>query len=160
MFRIMAELVKLAWALWLGGLVALFLFAQTLFAQLPDRASAGTAASTLFVFFGRYQIFLAAILLLGAFYTRWKTPSRRSTVLFILLAVATILTAGVSGWLIPKINAMRLEHLTADPLFRRLHGLSSMLMSIEALLLVAVGPLLPRIAATRGETAANRASDA
>ena len=75
---------------------------------------------------------------------RWREPSRQSAVLFVVLAVAILLAVLVSGWLIPKMNDLRLAQRAGEATFQRLHGWSMGLMSLETLLLLVVGAILPR----------------
>src|SRR5271155_2194217 len=99
-----ACLVCIAWALWFGGLGALFLFATRLFNQ--DRQTALKAAPILFLVFERYQLLLAAAALVGTVAWRILGASVRVTVLFALLAAATVPAA-----LSPILITSRLEQL-------------------------------------------------
>ena len=64
MNRVLATLVCLAWALWFGGAVMVFVTAGSLFATFaPDKVTAGTAAAGVFRTWERYQLVLAAVAL-------------------------------------------------------------------------------------------------
>lgn len=132
----------LAWALWLGGIVTIFLCAQALFARFADnREVAGAATSSLFLVFARYQLVLAAVALIATAIWRWRSPGRRATVFFTLLALATIAAVISGGWITPQLETMRLEGTTKQPRFGQLHGLSMLLFTAEAVLLL-IGGLL------------------
>ena len=59
MSRILSFIALLAWSLWLGGLVTLFVCVVMLFKT--DRAIATQAAPHLFLAFERYQLIVAAV---------------------------------------------------------------------------------------------------
>ena len=59
----LALLVMLAWGLWFGGLITLFLMVSHLFSA--DRATAVVAAPRMFLAFERYQIIVAAVALVA-----------------------------------------------------------------------------------------------
>src|SRR5689334_17373126 len=71
-------LVTLAWALWLGGLVTLFLTVVTLFRF--DRTIAIQTAPQVFLMWERYQLALAACALVTSFALRLLTKSTLSSV--------------------------------------------------------------------------------
>jgi hypothetical protein len=134
-------LVCIAWGLWFGGLGALFLFATRLFAE--DREVALKAAPILFLSFERYQLLLAAAALLGAVVWRILTGSIRATVIFSLLALATV-PAALSPMLITsRMEALRTQGQSSSPEFKKLHGISMIVYSGETLILLAAGTALP-----------------
>jgi hypothetical protein len=136
-----SALVCIAWALWFGGLGALFLFATRLFAE--DRATALKAAPILFLSFERYQLLLAAAALLGSVVWRASTGSIRATLIFSLLAGATI-PAALSPMLITsRMEALRVQGQSESPEFRRLHGISMIVYTGETLILLVTGLSLP-----------------
>ena len=134
------------WALWFGGLIALFLVVTSLFDTFaPDKALAGTAAAGVFRRFEVYQLVLAAVAVIVAAVWRASASAHRgakSAVLVLVLlaaALAPAITFGVSR----RIEGLRRERLTATPEFRRLHGISMGLYACEAALLLAAGLVLP-----------------
>ena len=74
MRRLFGMIVLLAWGLWLGGLVTLFMAVTTLFATL-DRHTAGVGAAHIFRLFNQYQLAFAAAALLATFF--WRPASGR-----------------------------------------------------------------------------------
>ena len=158
MQRIVSCLVAIVWALWLGGLGAVFLVLVSLFKTFEDRRVAGAAASGVFHLFERYQLILAAagLVLILAWRVLGGAP-RLKTTLFSLFGLATLLAVSSTLYITPRIEAMRQEGTTTGREFQKLHGVSSMLYTVEAALLLLGGFLLPsaivrddRRAAARG----------
>jgi hypothetical protein len=139
--KIAASLVCIAWALWLGGLGALFLFVTDLFAK--DRPTALKAAPQMFLVFERYQILLAAAALLGAVAWRILAGSIRVTVLFIMLAAATLPAALSPMLLTSRMELLRQQGRSSSPEFRELHGISMIVYTGQTLILLAAGLTLP-----------------
>ncbi|MGD0767921.1 MAG: hypothetical protein ABSB42_06960 [Tepidisphaeraceae bacterium] len=139
--KIAASLVCIAWALWFGGLGALFLFVTDLFAK--DRPTALTAAPQMFLVFERYQILLAAAALLGVVAWRILAGSIRVTVLFVMLAAATIPAALGPMLLTSRMEQLRQQGQSSSPEFRKLHGISMIVYSGQTLILLAAGLTLP-----------------
>ncbi len=130
-----------AWALWFGGLIALFVFVLTLFHN--NREIAIQAAPQLFVAFQKYHLILAAIVLAATVAWRIVAPSRWVLVNFVLLAIATCCGVAVAIWIIPPMEALRQQGLGASDEFKRLHGRSMMLLMGQAIMLLLYGVILP-----------------
>ncbi|MGA2582243.1 MAG: hypothetical protein ABSG31_03105 [Tepidisphaeraceae bacterium] len=139
--NISGGLVCMAWGLWFGGLGALFLFATRLFAV--DRPIALSAAPILFLVFERYQIVLAAAALMGALVWRILAKSVRVTVVFWLLAAASVPTALGPIFVTRRMEELRLAGQSSSPEFMKLHGISMLVYSGETLILLAAGLMLP-----------------
>jgi hypothetical protein len=135
-------LALLAWALWLGGLVTLFVTVTSLFTTFADRHDlAGAAASAIFARFNVYQIVLALIALFAALLIpRSRGSAKPVCITLIVLTFAIALF--VTSYLAPHLEAMREQGATHTPAFARMHGLSMLLYLTEVLLLLPVGPLL------------------
>jgi hypothetical protein len=144
MQRLLSCLVAIVWGLWLGGLGALFLAVGALFKTFEDRRLAGTAASGVFRLFERYQLILAAagLVLIVVWRVLGGAP-RLKTGLFALFALATVLAVSSTLYITPRIEAMRQEGTTTGRQFQQLHGVSSILYTSEAALLLIGGFLLP-----------------
>ena len=143
--RLLPIVLTLAWALWFGGLITLFLSVTSVFATFaPDRSLAGTAAAGIFQRFEVYQLVLAAIAVTAA--AVWRASSAgpgRGTLLLVLLALAAG-TALTSTLLVSsRIDDLRKSRLTDTPQFRRLHGISMTVYTAEAALLGMAGLVLP-----------------
>src|SRR5262245_9260876 len=112
--RIIYSIISmLSWALWLGGLIALFVFVQTLFRN--DRDVAVLAAPQLFVVYEKYHLILAAVALLTTVAWRISAPSRAVLGAFILLAIAACAGVAVALWFIEPMEALRQQGLSGSP---------------------------------------------
>jgi hypothetical protein len=120
---------------------ALFLFVTRLFAV--DRPTALKAAPQMFLVFERYQILLAAAALLGVVAWRILAGSIRITVLFILLAAATVPAALGPMLVTSRLEQLRQQGQSSSPEFRKLHAISMIVYSGQTLILLATGALLP-----------------
>jgi hypothetical protein len=144
--RLLPVVLTLAWGLWFGGVITLFLAVTSLFDTFkPDRALAGTAAAGIFRRFEFYQLVLAAVAVSAAALLRASRHAAlgRRTLLLVLLALAagTALTSTLV--VSSRIEHLRQSRLTDTPEFRRLHGLSMAVYLAEAGLLLAAGLALP-----------------
>ena len=142
LLRLVSIVLTLAWGLWFGGIMTLFLAVTSLFNTFaPDRALAGTAAASVFRKFERYQLVLAAVTIVAAVAWRMAPSARRgaktAVLVFVLLAavLAPVSTFGVSA----RIGELRTQGLTATGEFRRLHGISMALYATEAVVLLLAG---------------------
>ncbi len=135
--------VMLAWALWLGGMVALVLFVQTLFAG--NRPVALEAAPMLFVAFGRVQLLLGACALIGTFTLYVLTRGRGVMTVFVLLALSAALAAASIALVTAPMERLRAQGLRESVEFKRLHSWSTSLYMGEMLLLLAAGGMLPAV---------------
>lgn len=139
--RLAAGLVCIAWALWFGGLGALFLFVTRLFSE--DHPTALKAAPVMFIAFERYQLLLAAAALLGTVSWRVLTGSARVTLLFSLLAAATVPAALNPILVTSRMEQLRLQGQSSSEQFKKLHGISMIVYSGQTLILLAAGLSLP-----------------
>jgi hypothetical protein len=138
--KFLAGVLCIAWALWAGGMAALFLFVMRLFAVDHDLAI--KTAPQLFMVFERYQIVLAAMTILAATGWRFIRPSRAATALFMTLAIP-VMGAGFGVVLVDKMITMWRDGQSSGPEFMRLHGMSMLLFTVQELILLAAGFLLP-----------------
>src|SRR5271155_1310849 len=89
MLRLSQFIALIAWSLWLGGLVLLFVVVQMLF-NVEPRETFIEVAPRIFLAFERYQLLLAGLALLGTFGWRIANPSGGITAVFTLLSAATV----------------------------------------------------------------------
>jgi hypothetical protein len=143
-----STITTLAWALWLGAIIVLFIFVQVLFAR--DRALAAKVAPQLFITFERYQLFLAATALTATALWRLSSPRAIITGIFTVLCIATLAGLVPAMRLTPQMEKLREQGLSSSPEFMALHGKSMIFYSTEALALLLTGLILP--AALRGES--------
>jgi uncharacterized membrane protein len=145
MQRLLSILVTLAWALWFGGLLTLFIAVQSLFATFGDqRAIAGSAAAGIFRRFELFQLALAAAALLATL--AWRILSGRSKLkvaILMLLCLATVCAIVEAAFVARTMERLRSEGQTQTDEFRTLHGRSMMLYMGETVLLLIAGLLLP-----------------
>ena len=136
----MVGVILLIWALWLGGLVTLFMAVRSLFALYHDQLDvAGISASAIFDSFNAYQLGLALIALLAAL--SWRTNQRRTkTAIVLLIAAAGSLALLVTLYLAPKLESLREQGQTHTSIFAHLHGFSMLLYVLEVLLVLPIGP--------------------
>lgn len=134
-------LAILCWALWFGGLITLFIAVQALFASRPDIA--GDAASAIFIAFERYQLALAGFLLIFTALLYGLRPSWPLIAAFFLFAFTSILAFYSAFLVTPHMEILRQQYLSHTPQFARLHALSMVLFSTEAVLLLIGGAMLP-----------------
>ena len=138
-------LVMLAWALWFGGLMAVFITVTHLFSA--DRATAVVAAPRIFISFERYQLILAAVALVATVAWRFREPRAVLTTLFIMFAVASVGAIVNAAIITPRMEELRLAGQSHGPAFAQLHGRSMIVFMCEAAaLLLAGGFILAGIA--------------
>ena len=131
----------LAWALWLGGLIALFLFVSHLFQA--DRPTAVAAAPLMFARFERLQLLLAAVSLLAVGGLRLIEPREVHSIVFSFFALATIGLVISATMVRPKMEHLRVQGESSGPQFRKMHGQSMALYTIQAASLAIAGLLIP-----------------
>lgn len=134
--------VTLAWALWLGGMVALVIFVQTLF--MRNRPVALEAAPMLFVAFERVQLLLAGAAVVGTFCWWLLTRRRAVMVLFALLAISGAIAAMSTTLNTAPMEQLRAQGLRDSTEFQRLHRRSTTMYMAEMLLLLAAGAIIAR----------------
>ena len=149
MRRFVTILVSLSWSLWFGGLITLFIAVTSLFRSFSNaRPVAGFGAAGIFHAFEKYQLVLAAVLLLSL--AAWQiVPSWRSaggglkTAMFVFIALATLIAVSSTLLITPRIDAMRVGGQTGSPEFARMHGISMVLFLSESAFLFLGGLMLP-----------------
>jgi hypothetical protein len=124
--------------LWVGSLwVAGFVVAPLLFAELDDRALAGSVAGSLFSLTSYLGLGCGGLLLvLNA--TTFRRSNWRAVVIVSMLLLVVI----GQFVLAPMVAELRVQGLTDTPRFGQLHGLASVLFlitSVLGLVLVAAG---------------------
>ena len=124
--------------LWVGSLwVAGFVVAPLLFAELDDRALAGSVAGSLFTLTSYIGLACGSLLLLvngaGFRHINWRA----------VVIVCMLLLVVIGQFVItPMVADLRVQGLTDTPRFGQLHGLASVLFiitSVLGLVLVAAG---------------------
>jgi hypothetical protein len=143
MNRLFQTLVTLAWGLWFGGLVMLFMTVTSLFHTFPDRQLAGTVASGVFHSFDLFRLGVAAGALIATFLWRVVSPSRLKSVVFLFFALAVIAATYSAVILTPQLEQLRAELQTQSPQFGKLHAMSMCVYLAETLFVLGAGLTLP-----------------
>jgi hypothetical protein len=152
--RLCLILLVLAWGLWCGGIVMVFIAVTSIFSTFaPDRTVAGTAAAGVFRRFETYQLVLAAVAVVSAALL-WRKSDRPGAGaragLLALLVLAGVLALASTFAVSRRIHALRIQGLTQTDEFRRLHGISMAVYATEAVVLLVAGVMLPRAIAVGG----------
>ena len=136
--KVIPALERIMLTLWVGSLwVVGFVVAPLLFAELHDRALAGSTAGTLFTVTSYIGLAAGSVLLLLNVAVR-KCINWRALVLIGMLCLVVIGQFVIT----PMVADLRMQGLTASPRFGQLHGVASVLFlltSVLGLILVAVG---------------------
>lgn len=124
--------------LWVGSLwVAGFVVAPLLFAELDDRAMAGSVAGSLFTLTSYIGLVCGSLLLLVNG-TVFRCINWRAVVIVCMLLLVTVGQFVIT----PMVADLRVQGLTDTSRFGQLHGLASVLFimtSVLGLVLVAAG---------------------
>ena len=141
MRQVWALVTTLAWGLWFGGMVALFLFVSYLF--VSDRATAMVAAPKMFFAFERYQLAVATVAIIAA--AAWRLSTRRVvlTAIFVLFALSAAGTVVGATFIRGPMEQLRVEGRSSGPEFTRLHKASERVYIGQAVLLLIAGIILP-----------------
>ena len=136
--KLIPFLERILLTLWVGSLWAVgFIVAPVLFAELNDRALAGSTAGTLFTLTSYIGLVCGCTLLI-------LSAAVRKCINWRALVITGMLLLVVIGQFVitPMVADLRVQGLTDTPRFGQLHGVASMLFlltSIFGLVLVAVG---------------------
>ena len=137
-------LVTLAWGLWIGSLVAVFVLIMGLAREFAgDTESFGRAASSLFHAYEVYQLFLAAAALTAAFVWLAADSARPKIAVFVLFALAAAAAIFEYSYLSPHIDTLRLTYQTGTRQFHYFHKLATYVYLSQTILMAAAGFLLP-----------------
>ena len=148
MHRLLSTLVVLAWGLWFGAIVMVFVTVTSLFATFGEqRQLAGAAAAGVFRRFEVLQLGAGAVAVIAAFVLRARSRGGRgATALVGLLALALVGALASSFVLTPRIDALRQQGVpSSSEQFKSLHRASSTVYSSQAVALLAAGLLLPGV---------------
>ena len=136
--NLIPSLERILLTLWVGSLwVVGFVVAPVLFAELDDRALAGSTAGSLFTLTSYIGLVCGSLLLVfnGVSFRR---SNWRAVVIVCMLLLVVIGQFVIT----PMVADLRVQGLTDTPRFGQLHGLASVLFiitSVLGLVLVAAG---------------------
>ena len=118
--------------LWVGSLWAIgYIAAPALFAELEDRALAGTLAGAMFEIVAYIGMLCAVLLLLS---NQVRNPGRRLNWRAVVLLVMLVLVIAGQFVVAPMIAEIRVVGTSASSAFVRLHGVASSAYLITSLL--------------------------
>lgn len=118
--------------LWVGGLWTVgYIVAPALFANLDDRALAGTLAGVMFGIMAWIGLFCALFLLV---YNQVQNPHHRLNWRALVLLAMLVLTLAGKFLLAPMIADLRLAGAGGQAEFARLHGAASIVYLVTSLL--------------------------
>ena len=142
MQRILPYIIGLTTALWLGGLVTLFISLISIFKF--NRGIGATVGPVLFSKFEPFQIGLGLIAIICTVAWRMYACSRAKKILLACLLAAVSIAVISFAYLTPQITQMAAdETANASEQFARLHKTSEMLYNVMAVLvLIAFGSFI------------------
>jgi uncharacterized membrane-anchored protein len=141
-----SALVTLTTALWFGGLVTLALLVMAVFISSGlDRETAGRATSSMFVWFGKAQLVVAAVALIATFLAYLQRRGGIVVTLFVLQIVGTLGAVAFNMYIVPKLEGMRIAGQSQSADFKALHKQSESLMSVMMLILFAATVFVPAV---------------
>ncbi len=145
----LASFVAVAWALWFGGLVALFVFMATLRDSMHAdyHAIFDAIAPRQFAMSERFAIVVGGFALIVTLGLRVLTPHRAVTGLFVILMAAGAIAVAKPMLISPRMLDMIHSGDVQSADFRRLHGLYMLASSLEVLILLIAGFFLPAVMA-------------
>ena len=141
-----SALVTLSTSLWFGGLVTLALLVMAVFISSGlDRETAGRATSSMFVWFGKAQLVVAAVALIATFLAYLQRRGGVVILLFILQAVSTVGAVVFNMYIVPKLEGLRLAGQSKSADFQSLHKQSENLMSVVILIMFVATLVVPAV---------------
>lgn len=118
--------------LWVGGLWAIgYIVAPALFANLEDRAQAGTLAGVMFEIVAYIGMVCAVLLLI---FNQLRNPQRRANWRAVVLLVMLLLVAVGQFVLAPMMADIRVSESADTRAFAVLHGAASIVYLINSVL--------------------------
>jgi len=128
---------RLLLTLWVGGMWTMgYMVAPALFANLEDRALAGTLAGVMFNIIAWVVLACGSLLLL---FNQLRASQKRINLRAVVLVLMLVLIATGQFVLAPEVAAMRIEGRVDSEAFATLHGVASvayLITSVLGLLLV------------------------
>ena len=150
MHRLLSTIVLLAWALWFGAIVMVFVAVTSLFKTFPDRRPvAGLAAAGVFRSFEALELIAAPLALIAALALRRRGIGSGASVLLVsLLSLATLGALTARFLITPRIEALRSQGVaSSSDQFKTLHRSATGVYTSQAVVLLAAGLVLPGVIA-------------
>jgi Domain of unknown function (DUF4149) len=137
MILIWATLV--AWALWLGGIIAVFVFGSYFRRALPDDVF-HQAAHAMFHVFGYYEVIVCSVALLGSSVLLVSYPSKQSVLLLAIIVLTWGMMIAFTMGMLPAMDWYLEQGNQA--VFLKLHIKSMIALAIQAVLLLIAGVII------------------
>jgi hypothetical protein len=140
--------VALAWGIWFGGLLSMFMFITGLFNSLKAeglRQVFDQIAPHQFMMSERFELVFGMLALIMTFGLRLLDHRPAVTWFFGVLALAAMVAILKSAVLTPRMVKLIVPGMEPTEEFKRLHGLSMLASCIEAVLLLIAGAALPAV---------------
>ena len=123
---------RLLLTIWVGGLWAIgYMVAPALFANLEDRALAGSLAGVMFEIIAYTGLVCGTLLLL---FNQLRYAGQRINWRAVVLLIMVLLVVAGQFIVAPMITGLRSQGLTDSAEFGRLHGVASVLYLLNSLL--------------------------
>ena len=145
-------IVTVAWALWFGATIAVFVFALNLFHTHPSIA--GEANSAMFVVFGKYELILALIAIFAAGMLLVNYPTKPVVVLIAWLVFSGAIGMFSALGFTPRMEILRTQNKQHTDEFKSLHAKSMIAMTTQSGMLLLSGAVLVYTIAKREDVQA------
>jgi len=137
----MLWVAAVAWGLWVGGTIAVFVFGYYLFHHLPLETFR-PAGNAMFAVFANYQLALAGVGIATAGLAFVTYPSRWTLGLLAAFIAAGITSVVFGLALLPMMDGLRQQGMVDTPQWRQLHGQSMATLAVQAVILLGGGAML------------------
>ncbi len=132
----------ICWGLWFGGTIATFVFGLYFFHHLPHDTFAA-AAPAMFAGFRVYEMAVGGVAMLSSGLAFVTYPSRWTLGLLVgfigAFGMAIIFGLGI----MPIMQGLRAQGMAGSDVYMTWHGRSMATMSVQAVILLATGALVP-----------------
>jgi hypothetical protein len=153
MRTIFSTVATLAWALWFGGLITMFVVTRATFAHSHELGR--TANPIMFRTFEPYILIVAAVAVISTVLWLVSGRTRLLKVLFALL----VLSGAASAYAHFRVSLPLQQLSPSTPEWKSLHGRSMMLYAAQAALLAVTGLLIPSAIARQNNPLPDRHGD-
>jgi hypothetical protein len=130
-----------AWALWFGASIAIFVFGSYFQKHLPPETFHATARA-LFHVFSNYELSLAAIALVSSGTWMVFYPSKWSVIMVGCMVLTGGMTVTFALGLMPAMDMLMDEGQRDSARFKTLHGKSMVALLMQSMVLLGTGWLL------------------
>jgi hypothetical protein len=129
----------ITWALWLGGIIAVFVFGSYFRKALPDDVF-HQAAHAMFHVFGYYEVIVCSVALLGSSLLLVTYPSKQTVLLLAVIILTWGMMIAFTMGMLPAMDWYLEQGNQA--VFIKLHIKSMIALAIQAVLLLIAGAII------------------